>query len=156
MLRSRRAPQPLLALAGGTGSRDPDQAPMSGWHPPWDGWSMAWDACHESIRMALRKNHITKHPADARILTTLLYHGDIRLEQKTVARPGPNQVLLKMDSVGICGSDVHYWTHGAIGDFIVRAPMVLGHEAAGVVAKLGSSVSNLKVGSILTSRRGML
>ena len=40
-----------------------------------------------------------------------------------------------MDSVGICGSDVHYWTHGAIGDFIVKAPMVIGHEAAGVVEK---------------------
>ena len=90
-------------------------------------------------------------------LTAILYKtGDIRLENKDVPKPDPNQVLLKMDSVGICGSDVHYWTHGAIGDFIVRAPMVLGHEAAGVVAKLGSSVSNLKVGSILTSRRGML
>ena len=40
-----------------------------------------------------------------------------------------------MDSVGICGSDVHYWTHGEIGDFIVKAPMVIGHEAAGVVEK---------------------
>ena len=40
-----------------------------------------------------------------------------------------------MDSVGICGSDVHYWTHGAIGDFIVKAPMVIGHEAAGIVEK---------------------
>ena len=40
-----------------------------------------------------------------------------------------------MDSVGICGSDVHYWTHGAIGDFIVKAPMIIGHEAAGIVEK---------------------
>ena len=55
------------------------------------------------------------------------------------------KVLLRMDSVGICGSDVHYWTHGAIGDFIVKAPMILGHEAAGVVAKVGSNVNNLKV-----------
>ena len=51
-----------------------------------------------------------------------------------------------MDSVGICGSDVHYWTHGAIGDFIVRAPMVLGHEAAGVVSQVGEGVTNVKVG----------
>ena len=50
-----------------------------------------------------------------------------------------------MDSVGICGSDVHYWTHGAIGDFVVNAPMILGHEAAGVVAKVGSNVQDLKV-----------
>ena len=51
-----------------------------------------------------------------------------------------------MDSVGICGSDVHYWKHGRIGPFILEKPMVLGHEAAGVVAKLGSKVTNLKVG----------
>ena len=49
--------------------------------------------------------------------------------------PGEGEVLLRMDSVGICGSDVHYWTHGEIGPFVVRAPMVLGHEAAGIVHK---------------------
>jgi L-iditol 2-dehydrogenase len=53
-------------------------------------------------------------------------------------------VLLRMQSVGICGSDVHYWTNGRIGDFVVRAPMVLGHEAAGVVHALGAGVTNLK------------
>lgn len=51
-----------------------------------------------------------------------------------------------MQDVGICGSDVHYWQHGRIGDFIVNAPMVLGHEASGVVSKVGEGVSNLKVG----------
>ena len=47
-----------------------------------------------------------------------------------------------MDSVGICGSDVHYWKHGAIGHFVLEKPMVLGHEAAGVVEKLGPNVTN--------------
>ena len=51
-----------------------------------------------------------------------------------------------MSDVGICGSDVHYWQHGAIGDFIVKAPMILGHEAAGVVSKLGEGVTSLTVG----------
>ena len=89
-------------------------------------------------------------------LTAVLYKtGDIRLEQKAVARPGPNQVLLKMDSVGICGSDVHYWTHGAIGDFIVRAPMVLGHEAAGIVAEVGDSVTHLKAGDRVAIEPGV-
>ena len=69
-------------------------------------------------------------------LTAILYKkGDIRLEQTDIPEPGNDQVMLKMDSVGICGSDVHYWTHGAIGDFVVKAPMVLGHEAAGIVEK---------------------
>uniref|UniRef100_A0A8C0GG09 Sorbitol dehydrogenase n=1 Tax=Chelonoidis abingdonii TaxID=106734 RepID=A0A8C0GG09_CHEAB len=51
-----------------------------------------------------------------------------------------------MHSVGICGSDVHYWQHGRIGDFIVKKPMVLGHEASGTVIKVGSSVTHLKPG----------
>lgn len=51
-----------------------------------------------------------------------------------------------MHSVGICGSDVHYWQHGKIGDFVVTEPMVLGHEAAGRVVKVGSAVRHLKVG----------
>jgi len=89
-------------------------------------------------------------------LTAILHNiGDIRLEQKDVPEPGPEQVLLKMDSVGICGSDVHYWTHGAIGDFIVRAPMVLGHEAAGIVEKCGSNVTSLKVGDKVAIEPGV-
>lgn len=60
---------------------------------------------------------------------------DIRLEQRKIPEPGPGEVRLRINSVGICGSDVHYWTNGAIGDFVVRAPMVLGHEASGVVDK---------------------
>ena len=51
-----------------------------------------------------------------------------------------------MDKVGICGSDVHYWVNGRIGDFVVTAPMVLGHEAAGVVHEVGEGVTNLKPG----------
>ena len=69
-------------------------------------------------------------------LTAILYKtDDIRLEETPIPEPGPGQVLLRMDSVGICGSDVHYWTHGEIGDFVVKAPMILGHEAAGVVER---------------------
>ena len=64
--------------------------------------------------------------------TMICFWADI---EQTSIFLGDDEVLLKMDSVGICGSDVHYWTHGAIGDFIVKAPMVLGHEAAGIVEK---------------------
>lgn len=46
----------------------------------------------------------------------------------------------------ICGSDVHYYTDGRIGDFIVEKPMILGHESAGIVAEVGSKVKNVKVG----------
>lgn len=89
-------------------------------------------------------------------LTAILYKtGDIRLEQQDIPKPGPGQVLLRMDSVGICGSDVHYWTHGAIGDFIVKAPMVLGHEAAGVVSEVGDDVTNVKVGDRVAIEPGV-
>ncbi|EMP24647.1 Sorbitol dehydrogenase, partial [Chelonia mydas] len=56
------------------------------------------------------------------------------------------EVLLRMHSVGICGSDVHYWQNGRIGDFILKKPMVLGHEASGTIIKVGSSVTHLKPG----------
>ncbi|XP_007231524.2 sorbitol dehydrogenase isoform X1 [Astyanax mexicanus] len=72
--------------------------------------------------------------------------GDLRLEQRPIPEPGPNEVLLQMHSVGICGSDVHYWQNGRIGDFVVKKPMVLGHEAAGRVFKVGPGVTHLKPG----------
>ena len=56
-----------------------------------------------------------------------------------------------MHSVGICGSDVHYWKRGAIGDFVVKNPMVLGHESSGTVVEVGESVTNLKPGNICFS-----
>ena len=57
-----------------------------------------------------------------------------------------NSVKIKMHTVGICGSDVHYYTHGKIGPFVVKEPMVLGHEGSGTIIEVGSNVSNLKVG----------
>ncbi|XP_055614684.1 sorbitol dehydrogenase-like isoform X2 [Uranotaenia lowii] len=80
-------------------------------------------------------------------LTAVLYGiEDLRLEQRPIPIPKDDEVLLEMDSVGICGSDVHYLTNGRIGDFILTKPMVIGHEASGVVSKVGASVKNLKPG----------
>ena len=56
-----------------------------------------------------------------------------------------NDVKIKMHTVGICGSDVHYYTHGKIGPFIVNKPMVLGHEGSGTIIEVGDNVSNLKI-----------
>lgn len=58
----------------------------------------------------------------------------------------PHEVLVAVKWTGICGSDVHYWKHGGIGSFIVKEPMVLGHESAGVVSQVGDQVTSLKVG----------
>lgn len=69
--------------------------------------------------------------------------------------PGPGDVRIAIDTVGICGSDVHYYTHGRIGPFVVRDPMVLGHEAAGVVAEIGSDVRHLAVGDRVCMEPGI-
>ncbi|XP_035015501.1 sorbitol dehydrogenase [Hippoglossus stenolepis] len=81
--------------------------------------------------------------------------GDLRLEKLPIPEPGPDDVLLKMHSVGICGSDVHYWQHGRIADYVVTKPMVLGHEASGQVVKVGSAVKHLKVGDRVAVEPGV-
>ncbi|KAJ4946865.1 hypothetical protein JOQ06_008908 [Pogonophryne albipinna] len=81
--------------------------------------------------------------------------GDLRLENRPIPEPGPSEVLLQMHSVGICGSDVHFWQNGRIGDFVVTKPMVLGHEAAGRVMKVGSEVKHLKVGDRVAIEPGV-
>ena len=53
-----------------------------------------------------------------------------------------------MYAVGICESDVHYWKKGRIGDFILKAPMVVGHESSGTVSAVGEGVTDLKVGKL--------
>ncbi len=68
---------------------------------------------------------------------------------------GPRDVKIAVDTVGICGSDVHYYTHGRIGSFIVKSPMVLGHEAAGEVVEVGSEVKNFKPGDRVCMEPGV-
>ncbi|TQS34116.1 hypothetical protein Golomagni_05514 [Golovinomyces magnicellulatus] len=58
----------------------------------------------------------------------------------------PHDVIVKINYTGICGSDIHYWDRGAIGSFILKEPMVLGHESAGTVVLIGSAVKNLQIG----------
>jgi L-iditol 2-dehydrogenase len=81
--------------------------------------------------------------------------GRIELEDRPVPVPGPGQVLVEVSAVGVCGSDIHYFTEGRIGDFIVEAPLVLGHEAAGVVAGLGPGVHRLEVGQRVAMEPGI-
>ncbi len=63
-----------------------------------------------------------------------------------VPTPADDEVLVKVDAVGICGSDVHYYQHGRIGDFVVEGDFILGHECAGEVVAVGSKVKKLTVG----------
>lgn len=68
---------------------------------------------------------------------------------------GPRDVRIKLHTVGICGSDVHYYTHGRIGQFVVEAPMILGHEASGTVIETGGEVQHLKVGDRVCMEPGI-
>ena len=80
---------------------------------------------------------------------------DLRLEDVPTPSYGPDDVLVKVKSVGICGSDVHYWRTGHIGDFVVREPMILGHEVAGVVAEVGENVTDLEPGDRVALEPGI-
>lgn len=68
---------------------------------------------------------------------------------------GPDDVRIAIHTVGVCGSDVHYYTHGAIGSYVVRAPMVLGHEASGTIVEIGANVRTLKVGDRVCMEPGV-
>lgn len=68
---------------------------------------------------------------------------------------GPLDVRIAIHTVGVCGSDVHYYTHGGIGPFIVREPMILGHEAAGTVIETGDEVDHLQVGDRVCMEPGI-
>ncbi|ATG53089.1 NAD(P)-dependent alcohol dehydrogenase [Brachybacterium vulturis] len=70
-------------------------------------------------------------------------------------KPGSGEVRIAMHTVGICGSDVHYFTHGAIGDFVLEAPMVLGHEGSGTVISVGEGVEHLAPGDRVCMEPGI-
>ena len=72
--------------------------------------------------------------------------GKMGFEERQIPVPKENEVLVKIEYVGICGSDLHYYEHGRIGNYIVKPPFVLGHESGGTVVETGKAVKHLKVG----------
>ena len=80
------------------------------------------------------------------IQSFLIRAGEVAVQPALVPEPGPHQVLIEVATVGICGSDVHYFDHGRIADFVVREPLVLGHEASGTIRAVGSEVTDRSVG----------
>ncbi len=66
-----------------------------------------------------------------------------------------NDVKIKIQAVGICGSDIHYLTHGKIGPFVVEKPMIIGHEASGIVTAVGENVKYLKAGDRVCMEPGI-
>ncbi len=76
----------------------------------------------------------------------LVEPGLIEIHERPVPTPAPGEVLVRVSSVGVCGSDTHYYRHGRVGTFVVEAPLILGHEAAGTIAAVGSGVADSRVG----------
>ena len=72
--------------------------------------------------------------------------GKMGFEERDIPKPAADEVLVKLEYVGICGSDMHYYETGAIGDYVVEPPFVLGHEPGGTVVEVGADVKHLKVG----------
>src|SRR4051794_18867228 len=73
--------------------------------------------------------------------------GSLTVEARPTAPPRPHEAVISVTYGGICGSDVHYWKDGRIGEFVLRSPMVLGHEVVGVVAKPAADGSGPARGS---------
>jgi L-iditol 2-dehydrogenase len=80
---------------------------------------------------------------------------DVVTERRPVPVPGPDEVLIRVQSVGTCGSDMHYYEHGRIGDFVVRQPLVLGHEPSGVVVARGDAARRHEIGQRVALEPGV-
>ncbi|WP_425862011.1 L-idonate 5-dehydrogenase [Arthrobacter sp. TWP1-1] len=73
--------------------------------------------------------------------------GDLRVDHVPLAEPAPDEAVIDIAYGGICGSDLHYWLHGAAGESILKDPMVLGHEVVGVVARAAADGTGPAVGT---------
>ncbi|KAH7064864.1 chaperonin 10-like protein [Macrophomina phaseolina] len=85
-------------------------------------------------------------------------HGakDLKIENRELTAPAPNELQVAVRSTGLCGSDLHYYNHYRNGDIIVKEPMSLGHESAGVVVAVGSEAqANFKVGDKVALEVGL-
>lgn len=81
-------------------------------------------------------------------MKTIVAHAahDLRIEDRPMPQPGAGQVLIRLETGGICGSDLHYYNHGGFGTVRLREPMILGHEVAGRIEALGPEVTALTTG----------
>jgi len=81
--------------------------------------------------------------------------GEVVVQQRPVPDAGPGEVVVRVASVGVCGSDTHYYEHGRIGQFVVEDPLVLGHEASGEVTAVGAGVTSPAVGQRVSIEPGV-
>jgi L-iditol 2-dehydrogenase len=78
--------------------------------------------------------------------SVLLRARTLEVQERAVPQPAADEVLVKITAVGVCGSDVHFYKEGALGDWVVTEPLVLGHESGGTIVAVGSDVDPSRVG----------
>src|SRR6476469_6652112 len=81
--------------------------------------------------------------------------GQIGIEERPAPEAADDEVVVRIGSVGVCGSDVHYYEHGRIGPYVVDSPLVLGHEAGGVVTAVGAAVTAFQIGQRVSTEPGV-
>lgn len=84
--------------------------------------------------------------ASKMLASLLVSPGQIELEERAIPVPEPDEVLVRVAAVGVCGSDVHFFHDGKLGDWVVTEPLVLGHESGGTIVAVGSEVPDARVG----------
>ena len=95
-------------------------------------------------------------PEDDTMLAAVLYAPrDVRLERRPIPKINPDEVLVRVGAVGVCGSDVHFYIEGRIGQRVARKPLILGHESAGTVVAVGEQVKSLQVGDRVALEPGV-
>jgi L-iditol 2-dehydrogenase len=80
---------------------------------------------------------------------------EVAFKEIPIPEPEDDEALVKIQSVGICGSDIHYYMHGRIGSFVIEKPLILGHESAGEVVHVGKKVRNVRVGDRVAMEPGI-
>ncbi|MGB4779029.1 NAD(P)-dependent alcohol dehydrogenase [Microbacterium sp.] len=78
--------------------------------------------------------------------SVLVAPGRIELQSRPIPTPAPDEVLVRVTAVGVCGSDVHFYREGHLGDWVVDEPLVLGHESGGTIVDVGSAVDRGRIG----------
>ncbi len=96
-------------------------------------------------------------PVDAADNVAAVLHGpgNVQIERRPIPTLGDRDVLVEVRSVGVCGSDIHYYEHGRIGSFVVERPLILGHEVSGVVVDRGTRAERHAVGQRVALEPGV-
>ena len=94
--------------------------------------------------MASAADSLSRKPQNLAVKTNPAH--ELKIVEVETPTPGPDDCLVHVRATGICGSDVHFWKSGSIGESLIEQDQGLGHESSGIVVKTGDNVTNLKVG----------